>query len=233
MSSTHKFPVNIFNLEGGETTLARDKGNFHAPGKNRTRDHPGSVVGTFDKHVVFGGSWVQFSSGVRKFSLSRASMISPPSKLKMFTGSVCVLLTSASLKLIKIKIKLIYATTSSWEKNKNGGWKLSDTDWFYFSFYSRSCFFSIIQVFFLWSKLIRVQFYFILFFSSIRVGPSRFELIPPGLASELIRSDLYLPVLKYQKLHIFRSRFTHLVGGPRIFGFLLVSLFWSWLKEVS
>ena len=29
--------------------LARDKGNFHAPGKNRTRDHPGSVVGTFDK----------------------------------------------------------------------------------------------------------------------------------------------------------------------------------------
>ena len=35
------------------------------------------------------------------------------SKLKMFTGSVCVLLTSVSLKLIKIKIKLIYATTSS------------------------------------------------------------------------------------------------------------------------
>ena len=33
-------------------------------------------------------------------------MISPPSKLKMFTGSVCVLLTSVSLKLIKIKINL-------------------------------------------------------------------------------------------------------------------------------
>ena len=60
VSSTHKFPVNIFNLEGGETMLARDKGNFYAPGKNRTRDHLGSVVGTFDKHVVFGGSCVQF-----------------------------------------------------------------------------------------------------------------------------------------------------------------------------
>ena len=34
-------------------------------------------------------------------------MVSPPSKLKMFTGSVCVLLTSVSLKLIKIKVKLI------------------------------------------------------------------------------------------------------------------------------
>ena len=33
--------VNIFNSEGGETMLARDKGNFHAPGKNRTR-HPAS-----------------------------------------------------------------------------------------------------------------------------------------------------------------------------------------------
>ena len=38
MSSTHTLPVNIFNLEGGETMLARDKGNFHAPGENRTRD---------------------------------------------------------------------------------------------------------------------------------------------------------------------------------------------------
>ena len=40
VSSTHTFPVNIFNLEGGETMLALDKGNFHAPGKNRTRDPP-------------------------------------------------------------------------------------------------------------------------------------------------------------------------------------------------
>ena len=38
MSSTHTLPVNIFNLDGGETMLARDKGNFHALGKNRTRD---------------------------------------------------------------------------------------------------------------------------------------------------------------------------------------------------
>ena len=40
VSSTDTFPVNIFNLEGGETMLARDKGNFHALGKNRTRDPP-------------------------------------------------------------------------------------------------------------------------------------------------------------------------------------------------
>ena len=39
VSSTHTLPVNIFNLEG-ETMLARDKGNFHAPSKNRTRDPP-------------------------------------------------------------------------------------------------------------------------------------------------------------------------------------------------
>ena len=40
LSSTHTFPVNIFNLEGGETMLARDKENFHSPGENRTRDPP-------------------------------------------------------------------------------------------------------------------------------------------------------------------------------------------------
>ena len=56
--------------------------------------------------IVFGGSRVRFSPRVGKFSLPRASMVSPPFKLKMFTGSVCVLLTSVSLKLIKIKINL-------------------------------------------------------------------------------------------------------------------------------
>ena len=67
-------------------------------------------------------------------------MVSTPSKLKMFTGSVCVLLTSVSLKLIKIKIELIYATTSSWEKKTKwrvkGKWR------------------RLISFFFLWSKLI-------------------------------------------------------------------------------
>ena len=60
-------------------------------------------------------------------------------------------------------------------KKQNDGWKLSDTDWFHFSFYNPSCFF-------LWSELIRVQFYFIFIFYSIRVSPSRSELIRPGLA---------------------------------------------------
>ena len=50
---------------------------------------------------------------VTKFFVFPASMVSAPSKLKMFSGSVCVLLTSVSLKLIKIKVKFIYATTSS------------------------------------------------------------------------------------------------------------------------
>ena len=90
--------------------LARDKGNFHALDENRTRDPP---VQGLERAIN-----MQYSEGREynsrlKFSLSRASMNSSPSKLKMFTGSVCVLLTSVSLKLIKIKIKLIYATTSS------------------------------------------------------------------------------------------------------------------------
>ena len=57
------------------------------------------MVTTYD--LVFGGSRVRFSPRARIFSFSRASMVSPPSKLKMFTGSVCVLLTSVSLKIIK------------------------------------------------------------------------------------------------------------------------------------
>ena len=111
-SSTHTFPVNIFSLEGRETMLARDKGNFHSPGENRTRHHPVQRLKR-PIFIAFGGSRVRFSPRVRKFSLSRASIVSPPFKLKMFTGSVCVPLTNVSLKLIEIKIKLIYATTSS------------------------------------------------------------------------------------------------------------------------
>ena len=112
VSSTHTFPVNIFNLEGEETMLARNKGNFHSLGENRTRDPP---VQWLERpiFIVFGGSQVRFSPGVRKFPLSRVSIVSPSFKLKMFTGRVCVLLTSVSLKLIEVKIKLIYPTTSS------------------------------------------------------------------------------------------------------------------------
>ena len=72
-------------------------------------------------------------------------------------------------------------------KKQNGGWKLSDTDWYYFSFYNPSCFFYDSS----WSES---NFIFFLFFYSIRVGPSRSELIRPGLA---VRVDpvrlLYLP----------------------------------------
>ena len=54
---TKETPPSTFLMVQGETMLAQDKGNFHALGKNRTR-HPLAqcMVGTSDKHVVFGGS---------------------------------------------------------------------------------------------------------------------------------------------------------------------------------
>ena len=127
-------------------------------------------------------------------------MISSPSKLEMFTGSVCVLLTSVSLKINKNKINL--RNHEFVGKKQNGGWKLSDTDWFYFSFYNPSCFFFYDPS---WSKC--MNFILFLFLYSIRVGPSRSELIRPGLT---VRVDpvrlLYLP--RKKKLHI-RICFAH------------------------
>ena len=81
---------------------------------------------------------------------------------------MCAAHLSVSLKLIKIKIKLIYATMSSWEK-KNGGWKLSDNDWFYFSFHNPSCF-----LFMIWVDPSPILFYFYFFIRSklVRVNPS-------------------------------------------------------------
>ena len=86
----------------GPGTVKKQTGNFHAPGENRTRDPPvqcradkgyplSSLVQWLARPVfiVFAGSWVRFSPGVGKFSLPRASMVSLPFKLKMFTGSVC------------------------------------------------------------------------------------------------------------------------------------------------
>ena len=62
---------------------------------------------------------------------------------------------------------------SSWEKKQNGGWKLSDTDWFYFSFYNSSFFFYDPS----WSESNFSLFLFFLFdpgwFESIRVDPTR------------------------------------------------------------
>ena len=53
MSSTHTLSVNIFNLEEGETMLARDRGNFHAPSENRTRHGPGFILpSTIDDWTV-------------------------------------------------------------------------------------------------------------------------------------------------------------------------------------
>ena len=94
--------------------LAQDKGNFHAHGKNRTRDPPvqwlerpiliSCSIRRVVSSILASGTKIFFVPGEHGFSSFQ---------VKMFTGSVCVLLTSVSLKLTKIKIKLIYATTSS------------------------------------------------------------------------------------------------------------------------
>ena len=75
--------------------LALDKGNFHALFKNRTRDPP---VQWLERPIN-----MQYSEG-REFNSRRGT--------KIFTGSVCVLLTSVSLKLIKIRIKIFF--TAAW-----------------------------------------------------------------------------------------------------------------------
>ena len=164
MSSTHTLPVNIFNLEGGEIMLARDNENF--PGQNWTHDPPNTTCFIGRSNYWNGGSRVRFLPWAWKFPLSWASMVSPPSKLKLFTGNVCVLLTSVSLKLIKIKIKLIYATTSSWEKNKMARERyVMPTDFIFL--------FMIRVVFFYDPSLSESNFTSFLFFYSIQVGPSR------------------------------------------------------------
>ena len=68
-------------------------------------------------------------------------------------------------------------------KKQNGGWKLSDTDWFYFSFYNPSCLFFMIRV-----DPSPILFYFYFFIRSelVRVDPSWSD---PNWRSELIRSD--------------------------------------------
>ena len=98
-------------------------------------------------------------------------MVSPPLKLKMFTGSVCVLLTSVSLNLIN-KNKINLRNHEFVRKKQNGGWKVSDADWFYFPLYDPS-----------WSEY---NFILFSFFYSIRVDPSWSD---PDWRSELIRSD--------------------------------------------
>ena len=80
--------MNIFNLQGGETMCARNNENFRTPGKNRTHN-PLNTISDIPTTEPEG----------REFNSCQASMVSPPSKLKMFSGDVCVLLTSVSLKL--------------------------------------------------------------------------------------------------------------------------------------
>ena len=91
-------------------------------------------------------------------------------------------------------------------KKQNGEWKLSDTDWFYFSFYNPSCFF-------LWSEFIRVQFYCIFIFL---FDPSSSSWSGPDWRSELIRSDFctclfssyYFPWLYFVDLFSVASLFS-------------------------
>ena len=115
-------------------------------------------------------SRVRFSPGAWKFPLSQASKVSPPSKLKMFTGSVCVLLTSVSLKSIKMKKKINLRNQECVRKKKwrvKGKWR------------------RLILFFFLWSES---NFILFLFFYPIRVDPSWSD---PDWRSELIGSDFW------------------------------------------
>ena len=75
--------------------LARENENFRTPGENWTHDPPVEYymfIARFNHWT--GGSRVWFLPRAWKFPLSRASMVSPPSKLKMFTGNLCVLLVT-------------------------------------------------------------------------------------------------------------------------------------------
>ena len=137
---------------------------------------------------VIGGDTGQSASGV--FFVKRTfCLISPSSKLKMFTGSVCVLLTGVSLKLIKIKIKLIYATTSSCEKKK--------TKWRVKGKWRRLILpFLMIRVDFLWSELIRL---------AVRVDPVRLlcrKYHWNGAAELHISVDLLCGITVAAELHI-------------------------------
>ena len=76
------------------------------------------------------------------------------------------------IKINKNENKIILCNHKFVRKKQNGGWKVSDADWFYFSFYGPS-----------WSES---NFIIFLFFYSIRVDPSWSD---PDWRSELIRSD--------------------------------------------
>ena len=97
MGSTQTLPVNIFNLEGGKTILVRKRMKSFVP---RARIELTTFRILYRMHQPLNRRvQVQFSPLAWKFPLSWASMVSSPSKLKMFTGNVCVLLTSVSSKL--------------------------------------------------------------------------------------------------------------------------------------
>ena len=134
-----------------------------------------------------------------------------------YSLEVCVLLTSVSLKLIKIKINLIYATTSSWGKK----WRVKGK-WCRLILF----FFLWSELFFLWSEFIRVQFYFIFIFL---FDPSWFELILPGLA---VRVDpvrlLYLPIAREVSTIAEEDRHRHFLFIVYYQHLRLV--FWSWMK---
>ena len=93
------------------------------------------------------------------------------------------------------------------KKKQNGVWKLSDTDWFYFPFIIWFVFFFDDPSWF------ESNFILLLFFYSIRVGPSRSELTRPGLAVWVDPVRLwYLPLLagRWNALTVVQS------NGPNV-----------------
>ena len=103
--------MNIFNLEGEEIMLARDNDNFRTLGEDWTHDPPNTtrlsdVPATEPEGRKFDsclGMEISFVPGQHGFSSFQVENV----------HWKCICAASVSLKLIKIKIKLIYATTSS------------------------------------------------------------------------------------------------------------------------
>ena len=155
---------------------------FPCPRQESNSRPSGSVAGTSDKHcgirmvvssILAQGTKIFVVPGEYDFSSFQVENVHWKC---MCATHLCI------IKINKNNNKINLHNHEFVRKKQNGGWKLSDTDWFYVSFYNPSCYF-------LWSELIRVQFYFFYFFirsELVRVDPNWSD---PDWRSELIRSD--------------------------------------------
>ena len=79
--------------------LARDNENFRTPGENWTHDPPNTTCLSDVPTTEPEGREFDSCQGHGNFLCPGRAWFLTPSKLKMFTGNVCVLLTSVSLNI--------------------------------------------------------------------------------------------------------------------------------------